>query len=223
MKKFVYAIMLVCPVLFFTSCLGEDLSDLKDGGYIPEPPGPGPVPVPVPAGCVDLGLDVYWAEYNLGAQKPEDPGETYSIGYPLTDQIPSYYDIINTKYDTAISLWGQPWRMPKESEWQQLLNRCTWTYGNKNGVQGFYATGPNGNRIFFPIGATKGGLISAGTISCMFWTGTHSSSYSYSYYYSYLYLYDDDTIKNELKKGMNTTGYSTKSVQLFVRPVQDKQ
>lgn len=47
----------------------------------------------VPEGAVDLGLSVYWAECNLGAEKPEDYGDYYAWGevepyyssqYPLT-------------------------------------------------------------------------------------------------------------------------------------------
>ena len=34
----------------------------------------------VPAGAVDLGLSVYWAECNLGAEKPEEYGDYYAWG-----------------------------------------------------------------------------------------------------------------------------------------------
>ena len=34
----------------------------------------------VPEGAVDLGLSVYWAECNLGAEKPEDYGDYFSWG-----------------------------------------------------------------------------------------------------------------------------------------------
>ena len=34
----------------------------------------------VPEGAVDLGLSVYWAECNLGAEKPEDYGDYYAWG-----------------------------------------------------------------------------------------------------------------------------------------------
>lgn len=123
---------------------------------------------------VDLGLSVYWASCNLGAEKPEEYGDYYAWGETkpkssYTKENYSYYnasttqyinigsDISGTQYDAATMNLGSDWRMPTESEMQELVDKCTWEWTQINGINGYKVTGPNGNSIFLPATGFKNG------------------------------------------------------------------
>ena len=116
---------------------------------------------------VDLGLSVYWASCNLGAEKPEEYGDYYAWGETkpkssYTKDNYSYYnasttlytdignDISGTQYDAATVNLGSDWRMPTESEMQELADKCSWEWTQINSINGFKVTGTNGNSIFIP-------------------------------------------------------------------------
>lgn len=107
----------------------------------------------------------------------------------------------NAQYDAAIANWGGTWRMPTVAEFEELCNKCKWTWTSQGGHKGYNVTGPNGKSIFLPAAGWRAG---AGTSSVgefgYYWSGTLSSSdsgyarslcfdssghYSYSYYRSY--------------------------------------
>lgn len=128
--------------------------------------------------AVDLGLSVKWATCNVGAERPEEygdyfawgetsPKEEYSLetyqyvkiiitegedGWGDTTEYEwtNLGDISGTQYDVASVNWGGAWRMPTQSEQQELLNNCTWEWTTLNDVYGYKVTGPNGNYIFLP-------------------------------------------------------------------------
>lgn len=129
---------------------------------------------------VDLGLTVKWANYNIGAESPEEFGQYFAWG----DTVPSaaytyfYYKWYSmsksgpTKYfsdsyygepdykmsldlvdDAAHAIWGGKWRLPSESEWRELFTYCTWEWTELNGVSGYKVTSNkpgNTNHIFLP-------------------------------------------------------------------------
>ena len=84
---------------------------------------------------VDLGLSVKWATTNVGASKPEGYGNLYDM----------QDDLQNLK-----TIWGTAWRMPKQIELEELIDKCTWKWTTQNGVEGCKVTGPNGNSVFLP-------------------------------------------------------------------------
>ena len=122
---------------------------------------------------VDLGLPsgTLWATCNVGATSPEDMGDYFAWGETAPKEI---YDMENykwynsandklTKYctddyetelhpedDAAYVNWGPVWRMPTLEQQQELIERCTWQWVEKNGVYGRLVTGPNGNTLFLP-------------------------------------------------------------------------
>ena len=61
---------------------GADYSEIIAAikALTPIEPEPEPEPEPVPEGFVDLGLSVYWAECNLGAEVCDEPGGYYGWG-----------------------------------------------------------------------------------------------------------------------------------------------
>lgn len=127
--------------------------------------------------AVDLGLPSgkLWANYNIGATKPEENGNYYAWGeietkseytkenylhYDKTYQV--YTDIGNdisgdTRYDVAAAKWGNEYRMPTKRECEELLNYCKSINTTYNGKEGYLLIGPSGNIIFFPKAGFKEG------------------------------------------------------------------
>ena len=121
--------------------------------------------------AVDLGLSVKWANYNVGANYPEDYGYYYAWGeveekesYNKEDYVePPFYSTdswsgeLPADYDVAHVKWGGDWRMPTIEEQYELRNECTWQWTSLNGVRGYRVTGPNGNNIFLPAAGYREG------------------------------------------------------------------
>ena len=132
---------------------------------------------------VDLGLSsgLKWAKCNLGAEKETDYGDYFMWGSttpntvdecnwakaPFNNHSSSYNEtyfnsvkgtvcpngVLAKEYDAATQIMGSDWRMPTETDLQELLNNTTnkWiTNYNGTGVNGREFTGSNGNSIFIP-------------------------------------------------------------------------
>lgn len=138
---------------------------------------------------VDLGLPsgTLWAEYNVGANAPEEYGDYFAWGETNSKSNYSWgtYQHCNgtnntfTKYctqasygynnfvdnltillpedDAATVNWGSGWRMPSESEWEELYTNTTHTWTTRNGVKGRLFTAANGNTIFLPAAGYHSG------------------------------------------------------------------
>ena len=52
--------------------------------------------------------------------------------------------------DAAYVNWSPYWRTPSSDQIEELVNRCSWQWTQRNGVNGQLGTGPNGNTIFLP-------------------------------------------------------------------------
>ena len=59
--------------------------------------------------------------------------------------------------DAATDNWGGKWRMPTKEEIDELCTNCTWTWTQKNGINGYEVKGSNGNSIFLPASGLFGG------------------------------------------------------------------
>ena len=107
-------------------------------------------------GYVDLGLPskTKWATCNVGASKPEESGDFYAWGetepktnfswanYKWNDSVGSTYKSKDlgsniskkNEYDPAY-LNDKNICLPTDVQWQELLDRCVWTYtkvGDRN-------------------------------------------------------------------------------------------
>lgn len=179
-------------------------------------------PTLTPGDYVDLGLSVKWASCNLGASTPAGKGGYYAWGETSTkteysEKNYAYYkegsgytnigeNIAGTQYDAATVNLGKDWRMPTQDEVQELCDKCTFTYGEIDGVKGYYATGKNGNSIFLPCYGHKSGRWDYNENLGYFWAGTiNDSSNGYR-----LWLNDGEA-----------SGYSSESKYhgLQIRPV----
>ena len=117
---------------------------------------------------VDLGLSVKWATCNVGANSPSDYGDYYAWGDTSTK---SSYTEKNSKtygksmgniggnssYDVARYRWGGSWRLPTKAEFQELIDKCTWTWTTQGGHNGYKVTGKNGKSIFLPAAGWRSG------------------------------------------------------------------
>ena len=122
--------------------------------------------------AVDLGLPsgTLWANMNVGATKPKEPGGYYAWGeaeekgrydefsylyYKDGEYIDIDYDIAGTEYDVAHVKWGGSWRMPSLEQIQELLSNCTSKWRTVTGVYGREFTGPNGGKVFLPAAGIR--------------------------------------------------------------------
>ncbi len=173
------------------------------------------------ADVVDLGLSVKWASWNIGASKIGDYGGLYGAGDPTGQKTSTNYSdyyfkngesICNTDYDLAHVKWGEKWRMPTFEELKELRNKCTWSKGEVDGVQGSWVKGPNGNSIFLPCaGYREGNTIKDKDDKRygFYWSGDMGAS-SYEHGYKDLDIYLGGVLK--MDGGENYMGQSIRPV-----------
>ena len=123
--------------------------------------------------AVDLGLDVLWANMNVGADASSGCGDyfawgetapktqyawdTYAFGIEsaLTKYTGTSTSVIEADDDAARKVLGGRWRMPTIGEMNDLRNMCSWSWSNRNGQTGFLVTGRNGKSIFLPAADSR--------------------------------------------------------------------
>lgn len=159
---------------------------------------------PVPE-VVDLGLSVNWASFNLGASRPEEYGNYYAWGEtePKSEYYWSTYTWGNGRYDmtkyctdssygrdgftdgktsldpedeAAHVALGGSWRMPTQSEIDELADNCTWEWTSVNDVYGHKVTGPNGNSIFLPAAGYRQGSVKGAGSEGNYWSSSLNTS-----------------------------------------------
>lgn len=162
---------------------------------------------------VDLGLPsgIKWATCNVGASTPEQYGTYFAWGellpkYEYTQDNCLTYNISlsdisgDVEYDVAAARWGGDWRMPTNTELQELSANCTWTWTELNNVKGYILTGPNGNNIFLPAsGVRDSGNFTDGTCGyTWYWSSTpyyNSKSYNLCFDESSHDVIDNSTLR----------------------------
>ena len=128
---------------------------------------------------IDLGLPsgTLWAEWNLGATKPEGYGEyfawgetsgtsggkrryawnTYKLCNGASDLLIKYCSsdhkhILESVDDAATKNWGKGWQMPSKNQFDELRANCKWEYVTRENVKGYLVTSMhNSNKVFFPL------------------------------------------------------------------------
>ncbi|MBR1869255.1 MAG: hypothetical protein IJ799_04230 [Bacteroidales bacterium] len=112
--------------------------------------------------AVDLGLSVLWADRNIGAESPEDPGDFFAWGETTARNYNSFarpyiFDEaeapakLSGGYDTATALWGDGWRMPTKEELLALGKlTCEEVKDTEGNIIGYTVSG-NGNNIHIPV------------------------------------------------------------------------
>lgn len=146
--------------------------------------------------AVDLGLPsgTLWADKNIGATNKTDAGLYFSWGNIEGYAENSGYDFSSANYsstvggsltasftpgdstyDAAAVVLGGTWRMPTKTEFEELLNSCTWNWGSVNSVSGYTVTGQNGNSIFLPVTGHYEGTSLSNTKYVNCWSTTYYS------------------------------------------------
>ena len=165
---------------------------------------------------VDLGLSVKWAKCNVGAEKETDAGlyfawgETtgYTASQVGTDKQFSWSDykygnsnsnltkynqsdsktVLESADDAASQIMGGEWRMPTQTEWQELLSNTNKEWTQVNGVNGYKFTsnkeGYQNNSIFIPAAGncTDGSVSNVGSYGGVWSSSLDTSSPSYAWY-----------------------------------------
>ena len=158
---------------------------------------------------VDLGLSVKWATCNVGATKPEEYGDYFAWGEtkPKSEYSSDTYiycrgkifekllkynktergtkdgkTVLDLSDDAARANWGGSWRMPTNAEFQELIDKCTWTWTTVNGKIGYKVVSKsNGNSIFLPAAGYRydTSLSHAGSYG-YYWSGSLGECYSFN-------------------------------------------
>ena len=77
-------------------------------------------------------------------------------------------------HDAARENWGGTWRMPTNTELEELCNKCDWTWTSQGGHDGYLVTSKiNGKSIFLPAAGWR-----YGDEIGLYWSSTLSSSSS---------------------------------------------
>ncbi len=188
MKKTIILLAAVClPFFMFTSCNKDDDDNGtgKNTHYLKCPDDHHPH-------AIDLGLPsgTKWCCCNVGATTPEGYGGYYAWGETseksvydwdtykwyngsdftkyCTDSYHGKVDgktILDLSDDVAHVRMGNPWRMPNIEQMEELIDNCTRTWIQQNGVNGILVTGKNGDQIFLPTAGDRwdGNLNGAGS------------------------------------------------------------
>ena len=191
-----------------------------------------------------LPSGIMWATCNVGASTPEEYGDYFAWGETQPKDVYDWstYQYSNgdynqlTKYcsnsdygyegftdtltvllpeDDAVSAnWGNEWRMPTATEWEELYNNTTCTWTTQNGVDGMLFTASNGNSLFLPAAGWRyySSLNDAGIYSS-YWSSTLETDYD-DPFYAWEFDFGSDYY---------TMGYSERSGGLPVRSVRSGQ
>lgn len=171
---------------------------------------------------MDLGLSVKWADFNIGAYKSNDFGDTFywAENSPSKCGSPKHYkkntnhigNISGNKdYDAAANIYGDKWRLPTDDELKELIEKCKWQADIIEGTEGYTVIGPNGNSIFLPFTDKNYG----------------DSEFSYSHYWSSCPSFRRDLHESaqslRIEKGTNAIelvhGSSAARCLFSIRPV----
>lgn len=147
---------------------------------------------------LDLGLNVRWADRNMGAASPKAAGRLIGWGdttltnyskklqyFPVENAYLN--DITATQYDVASKKWDATWHMPTADDIQELISACNWTFVNDAandsvGVLGTLKTDMT-KTIFFPVtGYRLGEEPTAELTKGYYWTGNLGTSSTAKYY-----------------------------------------
>ena len=104
----------------------------------------------------------YWAEFNVGAEKPEEYGGLYTFSDCMAKE--------------AAESIGAGWRLPTKAELESLLNNCDNNWIEQNGVKGRRFTGKGdylSRSIFLPAaGYSRGIGREAAEVIGFYWSST---------------------------------------------------
>ncbi|MCR5152714.1 MAG: hypothetical protein K6A98_06135, partial [Prevotella sp.] len=144
---------------------------------------------------VDLGLPVKFLNHNMGAFAPEEYGGyfafgeiedkgNYTSGNYTYNTSNGLTNIRKTEYDVATVKLGDNFSMPTDKEYQMLIDSCTWTWSQLNGLNGYKIKGKNDNYLFMPAAGWRSGTTDKDfTTRGVYYTSCLVSKKSNNYWY----------------------------------------
>lgn len=116
--------------------------------------------------------------------------------------------VLDANDDVVKVKCGGNWRMPTLKEFNELKEKCTWTWDTWYGVKGYRIKGPSGATIFLPAaGRRNGSNLEGKGVEGYYWTSTLYTSdpgYAYAMYFT---------------SGSHTCGISYRYGGRCIRPV----
>lgn len=79
--------------------------------------------------------------------------------------------------DAARQNWGGSWRIPTNTEMNELREECNWEWTTLEGKQGYKVTGMNGKSIFLPAAGYRSGTDFIDDSSCGYYWSSSLSEY----------------------------------------------
>ena len=176
--------------------------------------------------------------WNVGATKPEEYGNYFAWGETSQKEYyawQSYFenpydennewigsatttDVAGTDKDAATVILGEKWRMPTYEEVKELMEKCSWTWSDYNGVKGYTVesnvAGYEGNFIFLPAAGNydKTSIKQEGSYGG-YWSSTPLDSESKAA--AYIFYFYGETI--------HSTQSSNRYTGRTIRPVTPKE
>ena len=144
-------------------------------------------------------------------------------GY-VTANAPYYSNGTWTKYnlnstleamdDAAYANWGSNWHTPTSEQWNELKTYCTFTWTQKQGVNGALVRGPSGSEIFLPAAGIFGTSLGRVNEEGLYFTATQGNFKNDSQYVLY-YQFQEST------SGQGTVYDTGRYFGLSIRPVKN--
>ena len=94
-------------------------------------------------------------------------------------------NVLAREYDAAAQIMGGNWRMPTNTEIQELIDNTTNEWTQVNGVNGMKFTASNGNSIFIPASGYRSdsSFYDQGSYASLWSSSLLSPSFSNAYYW----------------------------------------
>ena len=145
--------------------------------------------------AIDMGVSVEWANMNIEANSPTDPGGVFAWGettskkeftsrnYSAPQLGANKYDygLRGTNYDAARVKWGNGWRLPTKREFEELIRNCKVIPHSREKYVEIVAS--NGNKLILPIQPNAN--ITYNGIGNFYWTSDIDYDGSICYEISY--------------------------------------
>ena len=160
---------------------------------------------------ISIYLDLSNCPYHTGSSSSSGWTKyipSYKSSYWSGSGSPDNKTVLDPEDDVAHVKLGGKWRMPTDSEFEELLDNCTLEWTALNGVNGQkFTSKKNGNSIFLPAAGSRSGdhLTSAGS-SGFYWSSALSKADPYDACGFSFYPNDD--------------GYTNVSYRLLGKPVR---
>lgn len=153
-------------------------------------------------------------DYSVKNQKYRIEGDNYDNIKFSKYVVDSKYGPVDNKKtlvmsdDAARARWGGCWRMPTDAEFQELIDKCTWTWTTMDGKEGYKVVSTvNGNSIFLPCAGRCDNTSCRAGRNGSYWSSSLNTSNSTLARYLYF-----DHVKYYTNDRMRCSGQSVRPV-----------